>query len=372
TAEVRSRSSSPIWLAAALVVSVAVPASIALLMPNQPRGVEARDADVMPRKVATATPIYAARDAYERGRLALARRSQESLKVSVGHFERALSLSPRFAEAYVGLADSWSLMSSYGLVDPREGMPRARDAANRALTLDPLLARAHASLGRTAMIFDWDWTAAGAHFDRAIKLDAGQATTHQWFAYFLSASARHPEAVEAARRGIASEPLSMNTNTALGYVLYAARRYDEASAHLERTLEIDPDFAQARRNLALVRLQQHRPADALRALKRVAALNEGSPVALAEVAWMHAVNGETDVARRLLASLDRMRTTAYVPPDSMALVYMALGSPDEAVSWLKRAVTMRVGTVTHLPVDPKWDPLRNDPRVIEMTRAIRP
>ena len=198
---------------------------------------------------ATRSPIFAARDAYERGRAALSRRSEESLQRGLEHFTRAIALSPRYAEAHVGLADSWSLLASYGMVDPREAMPRARDAANRALMLDAGLARAHAALGRTTMVYDWDWRTAGWHFTRALALEPGDATTHQWHAYYLSATGRHDDAIDEARRAVAAEPLSLSANTALGFVLYLARRTDEAAAQLERTLAIDPDFAQARRDL---------------------------------------------------------------------------------------------------------------------------
>jgi DNA-binding winged helix-turn-helix (wHTH) protein/tetratricopeptide (TPR) repeat protein len=360
-----------LWVPLGLLTVAAAASGLFAVLPGPATGVEAHTerAPVLD-KPATASPIFAARDAYERGGLALARRTQSSLKLSVEHFERAVALSPRYAQAYVGLADSWSLLASYGLVDPREGMPRARDAANRALTLDPTLARAHTSLGRTTMIFDWDWTTAEWHFSRALAIEPGSAKTHQWHAYLLSARGRHDDAIEEARRAILADPLSLNTNTALGFVLYLARRFDDASVQLERTLEIDPDFPQARRNLALVRVQQGRVADAVAGLQRVAALEDGAPVALAELAWAHAVAGDRATARRLLSDLDRRRSESFVPPDALALVYAGLGDRDEAVAWLQRAATMRVAALAHFLVDPFWDVLREDTRVQALAQSI--
>jgi tetratricopeptide (TPR) repeat protein len=112
--------------------------------------------------------------------------------------------------------------------------------------------------------------------------------------------------------------------TALGYVLYLARRYDEAATQLTRTLTIDPDFAQARRDLALVHLQYGRGSAALAELRRVAALNEGSTAAQAELAYGYAVSGDHTAARRLLALLERERATRYVPPDGLAMVMARL------------------------------------------------
>lgn len=361
-------SAAQLWLPAAVALVVIAAAGLFIATGQQSTRVEARSARSAP---ATQSPIVAARDAYDRGHLALARRSQEGLRLSVVHFERALALSPRYAGAYVGLADSWSLLSSYGLLDPREGMPRAREAANRALSLDPTLARAHASLGRTTMVFDWDWRTARWHFTRAVALEPGHSTTHQWFAYMLSAIGSHPDAIDEARRGVAADPLSLNSNTALGYVLYLARRYDEAAAQLSRTLEIDPDFAPARRNLAFVHVQQGRFAEAVNGLQRVAALDDGSPVACAELAWAQAVAGDSASARAALARLDRLRGTTYVSPDSLALVYTGLGAIDEAIAWLQRASTLRTAALAHLPVEPVWDPLRQDARLRALTATIR-
>jgi tetratricopeptide (TPR) repeat protein len=316
-----------------------------------------------------ATPIYAARDAYERGRFALSRRTAENLRAGVEQFQRAVQMSPRYADAYVGLADAWSLQSSYGIIDPREGMPRARDAANRALMLNPSSASAHASLARTAMIFDLDWRTSAWHFSRSLALEPGAATTHQWFAYLLSAQGRHDDAIAEAGRAVAAEPRSLNANTALGYVLYLARRYDDAAAQLTRTLEIDPGFSQARRDRALVLLQQGRPGDAVRGLARVAALNADSPAALGELAWARGVGGERAEAARLLATLDRMRTHVYVAPDTLALVYLGLGDRDQAINWLQRAAAVKVAAVAHLAVEPMWDPLRTDARFKALVSA---
>jgi DNA-binding winged helix-turn-helix (wHTH) protein/Tfp pilus assembly protein PilF len=360
------------WLVVS-ALSVAAVGAASLWWTTAPtRVLRAREQRPTPPPAPVGSPIHAAKDAFERGRLALARRSPESLHRAAEHFQRAVVLSPRFADAHVGVADSWSLLSSYGLIDPREGMPRARDAANRALTLDPSLARAHASLARTVMIFDWDWMTAGWHFARAVELSPGDPVTHQWHAYYLSAVGKHDDAVEEARRAVASDPLSLNSHTALGFVLYLARRFDEAAAQLERTLEIDPDFAQARRNLALVRVQQRRLGEAAVAMKRVAVLNESAPVAAAELAWVLALSGERDAARAALADLDRQRASAFVPPDAVALIYAGLGATDEATAWLQRAFMLRVPGLAHLPVDPVWDSLREHTAVRTMIEAIRP
>ena len=366
------RETRPAWIPGLSTIAVLALTTLGLGVAAPPGNhLEARADSVRKAgSVATRSPIFAARDAYDRGRAALSRRSEESLQLALEHFARAIALSPRYAEAYVGLADSWSLLASDGLVDPLEAMPRARDAANRALMLDASLARAHAALGRTTMIFDWDWRTAGWHFTRALALEPGDATTHQWLAYYLSALARHDEAIAEARRAVAAEPLSLSANTALGSVLYLARRPEDAAAQLERTLAIDPGFSPARRDLGLVRVQQGRYADAVVELRRVATLNEGSAAAMAELGWAQAIAGDRVAAQRILDALLRRRASAYVPPDSLALLHIALSATDQAIAWLQRAQDTRTASLALLAVDPRWAPLAGDRRVEEMIRTV--
>jgi DNA-binding winged helix-turn-helix (wHTH) protein/tetratricopeptide (TPR) repeat protein len=321
-----------------------------------------------------ATPVATnaphARDLHLRGRYALSRRTEDGLRQSVGFFEEALRIAPGYAPAYVGLADAYSLLASYGVMDPREAMPKAREAATHALTLDSGLAEAHASLGRTAMIFDWDWEATERHFKRALELNPRSAQAHQWYAYLLTMLGRHDEAIDSANHALTLDPVSLIANTAVGYVLYSARRNDEAIAQLERTVKLDGHFVQARRDLALAYLQHGRVADALREFETAAELSSRSPASLADVAYGRAVAGEIHAARAMLADLLRPEAE-YVPPDAVAMVYMGLGDHATAIAWLERASEERVSTVPHLAADPAWDPLRKDPAFMRLLASLR-
>jgi DNA-binding winged helix-turn-helix (wHTH) protein/tetratricopeptide (TPR) repeat protein len=354
----------------ALAIAVALIGSVLIAWAKViPAAIEPRAEVTKSRRFA---PSAEARDAYARGVLALAGRGSEGLRLSIDHFDRAIQLSPRYADAYVGLSDGWSLMSSNGSIDSRYGMMRAREAAIRALTLDPASARAHVSLGRVTMIVDWDWATAEWHFTRAITLEPGEPTAHEWYAYLLSATGRYVDAIAEARRAVQAEPQSLNARTALGFVLYLARRYDEAAAELERTLTVDPDFVQARRDLALVRVQQRRYSEALADMERVAAINAGAAAALADVAWLHALTGDRAKAHGVLADLGRRDADASVAPDSLALVSLGLGNRDEGIRLLEHAFEMKIATLVYLSVDPVWDGIRDDPRVQQMVAAAHP
>jgi serine/threonine-protein kinase len=318
------------------------------------------------------SPNAAAVDDYERGRVAMAHRTPESLRAAAASFGRALAADARFAAAYVGLADANSMLASDGVEDPRQAMPRSREAANRALTLDPGLATAHYALGRTTMLFDWDWKIAVWHFERGRDLAPANATGRQWFAYCYSAMAQPAVAESEARAALALEPLSLPANTTLGYVLYAARRYQDAEVQLRRTLELDPGYVQARRILGLALVKDGRPAEAIPELERAVQISGDAPSAMADLAMARGRAGDGAGARRLLTRLMELHAhSAFVAPDGIAQVHWGLGDNDQAVQWLQRAFEVRVSTVAHLMADPLWDDLRGDPRVGVMIEAIK-
>lgn len=305
-----------------------------------------------------------------RGQFALSRRSQGSLRNAVGLFESALVRDPADSSAYVGLANAWSLLSTYGAEDPAIAMTRSREFASRALAIDPGSAEAHTSLGRTTMLVDWDWTTAESHFQKAIELRPRYATAHQWYAYLLSATGRHDEAEREARQSADLEPLSLSAATTIGYVLYAARRFDEAARALRRVIDVDPDFMQARKNLGLVRVAQGRFDDAIPEFERVLRLSDESAVAQADLAWARGLAGDSRAAQRLVAALEAKQARGYVPLESLSLALVGAGQPARAIASLEAAYERREPGLARLAVDPRWDALLGEPQVQTLARAI--
>ena len=314
----------------------------------------------------------AAVDAFERGRIAASRRSAESLRASLAHFEHALKEDARFGAAYVALADVQNLLAMDSLADPRHAMPAAREASNRALTLDSGNAAAHAALGRTTMLFDWDWKIAVWHFERARELAPTNASVRQWFADCYAAMGMQVESEAEARAALALLPLDLAANTTLGRVFYMAKDYDKAEAQLRKTLELDPGYLPARRLLGLTLTLAGKHAQALPEFERAAQLAGETPGSLADLAMSRAFNGDEVGARRLLTRLsDPVKQSAWVGPDGIAQVYWALNDRDTAAQWLQKAYDARVPVVAYLMADPLWDGVRDDPRVGDMIEGIR-
>lgn len=356
---------------------VAIGALLAVLASVATRSASV-DADPAPtaRRASAAAPAMssnaAAVDAFERGRLAASRRSAEGLRASLIHFEHALQEDARFGAAYVALADVHNLLAMDGLADPKHAMPAAREASNRALTLDTDNAAAHAALGRTTMLFDWDWRIAVWHFERARDLAPTNASVRQWFADCYAAMGMKGEAEAEARAALALLPLDLAANTTLGRVHYMAKDYDEAEVQLRKTLELDPGYLPARRLLGLTLTLAEKHAQALPEFERAAQLAGETPGSLADLAMSRAFNGDETGARRLLTRLsDPVKQSAWVGPDGIAQVYWALNDRDTAVQWLQKAYDARVPVVAYLMADPLWDGVRDDRRVRDMIEGIR-
>jgi len=182
-------------------------------------------------------------DAYLRGRYFWNKRNEPNLKKAIEHFQRALDLDPLHAPAWSGIADSFFYLGySFGRMDPRDAMPKAKAAATRALELDPHLADAHCSLGLTQALYDWDWTAAESSFRRAIALNPSLALAHHGFSLLLAAFRRSDESLAHIYSALRSDPLSLPINNFVGLMHFAARQYDPAIAALRKTIEMDAAF----------------------------------------------------------------------------------------------------------------------------------
>jgi eukaryotic-like serine/threonine-protein kinase len=306
---------------------------------------------------------------YLKGRYHWNKRTADGVGKAIEYFEQAIKKDPSYAPAYAGLADSYTALAQYGISPADEVRPRAREAANRALALDPTLAEAYASRGFVEHA-EFRWADAESDFRRAIDLNPNYATAHHWYANYLSQSGRFGEAVSEIERAQQLDPLSIGINTAFGAVLYLARRYDEAIAQLKTTLEMDPTFSPAHGALAEVYIEQGAYAQALAEFDKVKALAGETADLRASLGYLYAVSGRGAEARQLLDELGRRREPKPAAPGSLAVICAALGQADRAFAWLDKAYAERDASLVFLKVEPKFDRLRTDPRFDMLLRQI--
>jgi TolB-like protein/Tfp pilus assembly protein PilF len=299
---------------------------------------------------------------YLKGRYEWHRRTEHSLRAAADYFRQAVERAPDYARAHDGLGDAYAVLGFYDLLPPRDAFPAAADAARRALELQPSLVEPHATLGYVALYHEWDWPRAEREFRRAIDLDRGYSTAHQWYANFLTAMGRFDEASVEMGAAMELDPLSVIANAALGWVLYYAGDYQRAIDQCTRALELSPDFALAYLWRGLAREELGDVAAGLHDLEQAIRLSDGSAIHIALHARALASAGQRDRARALMQQLEARATSDYVPPYEMAKLHEALGDIDTALRSLEAAYDHRSHSMAFLAVDPQLAGLRNEPR----------
>jgi len=319
-----------------------------------------------------ATGIPDAYSLYLKGRHLLNTRTEKGLKDAIEHFEDSIRHDPKFALAYTGLADAYSILASYSLeyVPPKEGFPKAKKAAEKALLIDNYLAEAHASLGLVKFYYEWDWNGAEAEFKKALELNPGYAQAHQYYADFVKSFGRFDEALEEMKKALTLDPLSYSINTGIGHVLYLSRKYDLAIDQYRKVVESDPAFVPARLWFGRPYLQKGMFKEAIQQSEEAVKLANESTVSLATLSQAYASAGNKGDAGKILDRLLERSKKQYVPSYWIALVQMSIGNKDEAFAWLEKAYNERSSWLVWANVEPRFDTLRSDPRFTSLLVRI--
>jgi serine/threonine-protein kinase len=308
--------------------------------------------------------------AYLKGRFHWEKRSEEGVNRAIEYFNQAIERDPLYALAHVGLADSYLVLGNFSLRASRECAARARAAARRALEIDDSLAEALTSLGTVADAYDWDRPEAERLYRRAIELNPNYATAHHWYSDYLTCMARFDEAMAEVRRAQDLDPLSMIISTSMGTLLYYARRYQESVDHFLGVIDLDPKFPPMWRGLAGSYEMLGRYEEAIAAMEKARDLTRGSTYTLMGLAHTYARWGRRETALSIVEELLRGAPRRFVSSYSMAAVHAALGNVETAFTCLDRALEERDRALVWLPISPRLDPLRGDPRFMKYLRAV--
>ena len=311
-----------------------------------------------------------AHHAYVRGRMFWNKRTGKDLKEAVVHFQEAIAKDPKYALAYAGLADTYSLLSDYNVARPDESYPKAKEAALKALELDGELAEAHTSLAYANMYYYWDWGEVENRFRRATALNPNYATAHQWYSEYLAAMGRFDEALVEIRRAKEIDPLAPVLNAGEVWILYFARRYDEAIELGRKLAEIQPEFAEVHEYLKRSYDQKgmYREAITARQMRRkLAGYDPAETPALKSAA--SAQTPDDYWAKRLEQELEDEKREGAENFD-MAEINAQLDNKDQAFEWLEKAYRDHDYLMIYLKVAPNLDPLRSDPRFVDILRRM--
>jgi TolB-like protein/DNA-binding winged helix-turn-helix (wHTH) protein/Tfp pilus assembly protein PilF len=308
-------------------------------------------------------------ESYLNGRFAKSD-TKADIEESIAYFEKAIKKDPTFAPAYVGLAAAHRDLGTVFVGAPPEAeRAKVLSAAGRALELDPALAEAHVLL---AGVYQerWQWSEAEAEYKRALDLKPNDATAHLGFASWLSCQGRADEAVAWARRGRELDPIAVSGVDDIGWILFMARRYEEAMRELRSELAVRPNDERALWNLGFVLIANGKPDEAIPVLEKVVLTSSRSPGSIEVLALAYARAGRRPEALRLVDELKRRRQTSFVPAGAFINPYLGLGDYEEALAGCERAYREKSNILQFLKVHPVFDPVRDDPRFKDLLHRV--
>jgi serine/threonine-protein kinase len=298
------------------------------------------------------------------------RRLEGGMKKAMDYFRQAIERDPGYALAHVGMADTYNITGLFGFSPPREAFTRAKAAARKTLEIDDSIGEAHASLAFSTAFFDWDWSTAEREFRRAIELNPGYATAHEWYAIYLWAVGRFDESIEQAERARELDPLSLIINTLAGIAYYMARRYEESIAQIKRALEMDPNFLLAATYIVLPYVECGMYDDAIDIMRRAEPLAAEHTYTLGYFGGVYGRAGLEDEASRILVRMDELARKRYVSALHRANLLVGMGRYDEALTDMERAYEERCPINSFSKMIPYFDCLQSNPRFQALLKKI--
>ena len=302
------------------------------------------------------------------GRHHAAKATEDGLRKAIRYFNAAVAKDPADAWAHAGLAEAYTGLSGFYL-DPREAMPKAKQAAETALRLDETLADAHAALGYVHLVWDWDGPAAEKALLRALDLNPTLATARLNYAAYLTTQARHDQAVQEIRRALNLDPRSIRTHSYGTVLLLFTRHYDEAIELAREGLEFEPGsgFTLAFQGVAYA--EQGRFDEALDNLQRAVQLDDSLTIRALQ-AHVLAVAGRKAEAAAVIREVQEAAKHRYFCPYEIATVYASLGDNETAYELFRKGTHERADCMPWLGVEPWLDRFRLDPRYRTLLRDI--
>jgi tetratricopeptide (TPR) repeat protein len=309
--------------------------------------------------------------AHLRGRQSWNTRTEAGINRAIGFFQKALEEDATFARAYSGLADCYSTLALLEFIPPKEAYPKAKEAVGKALSLDPMLAEAHTSLGLIRFQYDWDWRGAEEAFNEALRINPSYAPAHHFYADFLKAMGRFDEALEEIGKAQELDPLNLAINTGVGHVLYLSRQYDSAIDQYKKAIDLDPNFTLTHIWFGRPYLEKGMYSEAIAELETAVKLSGEGTLALAMLGHGLASAGKREDSQKILDQLMERSKTRYVPSYWVAVVYNGFKDEGETIRWLRRAFDERSSWLVWCNVEPRFDWLREDPGFRSLMKAMK-
>ncbi len=311
---------------------------------------------------------------YLQGRYFWNKRAPEDLKRAIDYFNQAIALDPDFALAYSGLADSYLVLPDFVEYRMSEVLPKAKEAVLKALSLDDMLAEAHASLA-SVYAYEWDYTQAENEFRRALELDPNYPTGHHWYSNLLGSMGRMDESLAEMKRALELDPLSLMIHVALTWLYLDRREYDQALGQALKAVELDPNFVYSRHMLGLSFRLKGMLEEAIAELEKAREYFGDNPAGLGQLGMAYALSGEIAKAKEVRSVLEGYLAKGYPMNVEIASVCLGLGETEKVLEWLDKANDHEQEAYylvdSHpFKMEPLWDSLRPDPRFKRLLQKL--
>jgi TolB-like protein/Tfp pilus assembly protein PilF len=324
--------------------------------------------DVLGRATPRRTEAY---QEYLKGRFHWNRASLDGVKSALSYYARALELDPDFAAAHSATARARIALANHSKEPGRAQLEQARASALRSIELDPGISDAHLALAEIRRTLEWNWRLAEDEYRTAIALSPSCESAHRFYAQFLAAMSRFGEAKTEADRACDVDPFCLVVTTGAAWVRYVAGEFDAAIDRSRHVLEMDTGYAPARRILGAALLGVGRPDQAVVELAAAAGPDADDRISLSWLAHAKALAGARDEAGALVKDLEASAATSYVPGYHLAIAHLGLGDRDAAFRLLEQACGDREAAILNVVVEPRFEPLRRDPRYGALVRQLR-
>ena len=307
---------------------------------------------------------------YLKGKYYTNKLTKDGLAKGIDYFNQAIAIDPNYGLAYNGLAYNYINQDGWYMRGAEAG-PKAKEAAQKALAIDPKDADAHLALAIEYQWYEWNWAAAESEFKRAIELNPNDAEAHGYYSWFLAPMGRGPEALVEAKRSQQIAPLSSLGNFFVASVLVFTRQWDPAIQQLHSDIELEPNFWFDHCFLGRAYEAKGRLPEAIVEFQSALALDKDNTEIWSGLGHAYALSGNKSEAQKVLSHLKELSARSYVSPYSLAIVYAGLGEKDQVFAWLDRAYQERsYFLAVYLPTDSRLDGLHADPRFVDLKRRV--
>ena len=318
-----------------------------------------------------ATANAAAYEAYLRGRFLWHQETRSSLEQALVEFQTANQLDPEYAPAYVGLADTYSVLGGYGFVPADDAFRKGKAAAAKALELAPNLSDAYGTLAFINFYYDWNWSESERLFRQALSLNPNNAVAREFYCSFLHAMGRLDEAEAENRVAKELDPLNGWLYDDKGWMLLTRRRPELAITEFQKAIELNPKFPAAHLSLAVAYNRTGQFAKSFAEVQKAEQLG-GDPTRVLEILGStQALSGDMKAAQE---TVDKLRAGAFsgrISPYSVALIYTAMGRKTDALDWLEKGYREKETWMPWIKVLVEWDSLRSEPRFADLLKRLK-